>query len=506
MSKIINRNKQGGVLIMRRIKKVLLFIPPAFTFKDNLDINPLPPLGLGYIAAVLQNQGVEVKIVDALMMGWHNRVKVHGNIIRVGLSFEDIQQIIEDYAPDMVGVNCLFTTQRQNAHEIYRLAKKVDLNTITVAGGAHPTVMPELVLSDDNVDFVVLGEGENTILDILKIIEGRKEYLQLDGIGFKENGKNIVIPKTKFIRDVDSIPFPAWDIMNLQNYFGLKASHGKRHHTRFMPIMTSRGCGVGCTFCSAHCVWGKRYRRRSPENVIEEMRQLKSKYGIEELMFEDDNLTLDIKRAKKIFDSMIEEKFNFFWDTPNGVAVFALTEFIIMKMKESGCYQLNLALESGSQYVLDNIIKKPLKLTKVKPLIKYAKEIGLSTSIFLIIGMPGETLEQVKETFRLAEELEIYNPFVSIATPYPGTELYDTCLKNGYIDPDFNFDNLFIRSFCIATEDWNGDDLKRVLKEGQRYLLKAKFRKYPFVLIKDSFNRFLNDPIGFAIKVFKFLS
>ena len=488
---------------MRRIKKVILFIPPAFTMKDNLDINPLPPLGLGYIAAVLLKQGVEVKIVDALMLGWHNKVKVHGNIIRVGLSFENIKQIIKNYAPDMVGVNSLFTKQRQNIHEICRLAKGIDPNIVTVVGGAHPTVMPDLVLSDDNVDFIVLGEGENAILDILKIVEETGENLQLDGIGYKKNGEKVLIPKETFIRDVDSIPFPAWEVMNLENYFGLGASHGKRHHARFMPIMTSRGCGAGCSFCSAHRVWGKRYRMRSAENVIEEMRQLKTKYGIEELMFEDDNLTLNIKRAEKIFDSMIDEKFNFAWDTPNGAAAFALTESTIMKMKQSGCYQLDLALESGSQYVLDNIIKKPLKLNKAKPLIKYAKEIGLTTSIYLIIGMPGETLDQMKETFGLAEELETYEPHVSVATPYPGTELYDLCVKKGYIASDFDLDDLFIRSFCITTEDWDGEDLKTVLKQGRKSLLKAKYRKHPQTLAIDAIKgliSFIRDPISFPNK------
>ena len=490
---------------MKIIKKALLFIPPAFTFKSELDINPLPPLGLGYIAAVLKKQGIKVKIVDTLMMGWHNRVDIQDDLLRIGLSFEDIQKIISDFAPDMVGVNSLFTKQRNNAHEILRLAKEVDPEIVTVMGGAHPTVLPEMVLADENVDFAVLGEGENTILDILKIIEGRGNDLELDGIGFKKDGETVIYPKTRYIKEVDSIPFPAWDVMDMDRYFGLDASHGKRRHSRFMPIMTSRGCGAGCTFCSAHRVWGKGYRMRSAENIIEEMRVLKDKYGIKELMFEDDNLTLNIKRAEKIFDSMISEEFNFAWDTPNGVAAFALTESVIMKMKKSGCYKMNLALESGSQYVLDNIIKKPLKLNKVKPLVEYARKIKLDISIYLIIGMPGETLDQIQETFRLAEELGVYQPHISVATPYPGSELYDTCVKNEYIGAEFNLDDLFIRSFCITTDDWNGDDLKMALKNGRMYLLKAKYKKHPHMLVIDGFSKLLKDPVGFTAKLFKLL-
>lgn len=139
----------------RQIKKVLLFIPPAFTLKDALDINPLPPLGLGYIGAVLENRDIEVKIVDCLIEGWDSRVDVGDNTIRIGLSFGKVREIIEGYAPDIVGVNNLFSKQRENAHNIYKLAKLVDEDIITIAGGAHPTVIPELVLSDKNVDYVV---------------------------------------------------------------------------------------------------------------------------------------------------------------------------------------------------------------------------------------------------------------------------------------------------------------------------------------------------------------
>ncbi len=481
----------------KKIKKVLLFIPPAFTFKDAIDVNPLPPLGLGYLGAVLENAGIEVKIVDCLLEGWHSKVEVAENVIRVGLPFDHIEEIIRAYGPDIVGVNNLFTKQRENAHKIYELAKKVDKNIITVAGGAHPTVMPELVLADRNVDYAVLGEGDATIIDLIDVIEGKRDITTLDGIGYKENEQVRIIAKTKFIQDLDSLPFPARHLLNMEGYFGLKHSHGTRKKKRFSPIVTSRGCPAKCTFCSAYKVWGRKFRYRSPENVIAEMKEIKEKFGIEEIMFEDDNATLNVQRAEKLFDLMIEEKLNFVWDTPNGVAAFALNEKLIDKIKQSGCYQLNLALESGNQQVLNNIIKKPLKLERAKQLIKYARKIGLAVDIFLIIGMPGETKDHMWDSFRLAKELEIYSPFISIATPYPGSELYDICRNNKYIPENFSLDDLFIRSFSISTPDWTGEELKDILRQGQRFLRVSFLKKHPLKFVVDSFKFMISNPGNF---------
>lgn len=483
----------------------MLFIPPAFTFKDAMDVNPLPPLGLGYLGAVLENAGIEVKIVDCLLEGWKVREDVADNIIRIGLPFDRIEEIIRSYGPDIVGVNNLFTKQRENAHQIYALAKKTDTGIITVAGGAHPTVMPELVLADGNVDYVVIGEGDSTIIDLVNCIEGRKDISALDGIGYKDSGKIKIIPKTKFIEDLDKLPFPARHLLNMEGYFGLKHSHGTRRKKRFSPIITSRGCPAKCSFCSAYKVWGRKFRQRSPENVIAEMKEIKNKYGIEEIMFEDDNTTLNVRRAETLFDLMIEEKLNFVWDTPNGVAAFALNEGLIDKIKKSGCYQLNLALESGNQQVLDTIIKKPLKLEKAKQLIKYARKIGLGVNIFLIIGMPGETKEQIWDSFRLAEELEIYSPFISIATPYPGSELYDICRDAKYIPDDFSLDNLFIRSFSISTPDWTGEELKDILRQGQRYLRLSFLKKHPLRFAADTLKFMIGSPTKFIRRAFSFV-
>lgn len=489
--------------MIRKVSKVLLFIPPAITFSDDIDINPLPPLGLAYLGAVLEKNGIKVKIVDCLAEGWDNRVKLSDNIIRIGLSFEQIGKIINDFNPDIVGVNNLFTKQRNNAHKIYALAKKIDKNIITVAGGAHPSVMPELALSDTNLDYAVIGEGEESLIDLINVIEGKGDIHLFDGIGYKNGGGIRVIPKTKFIDNLDSLPFPARHLLNMERYYGLKTSHGERICRRFSPVISSRGCPAQCTFCSAHNVWGRKFRGRSAENVVAELKHLKEDYGIEEILFEDDNLTLDTVRAERIFDGMIKERLNLKWDTPNGIAVWTLSERLIDKMKESGCYCLNFAIESGNQKVLSEIIRKPLNLDKVKPLVKYARKRGIKTGIYLVLGMPGETQEQIWDSFRLAEELGIFSPFISIATPYPGSELYELCRKKQYLPDDFNLDDLYIKSFSISTQDMGGQKLKKIVSQGHRYLLFASLRKAPLFFFKNVIMQFAHDPVSAFGKVFE---
>ncbi|MCX8130832.1 MAG: B12-binding domain-containing radical SAM protein [Clostridia bacterium] len=493
------------VVSSRKIKRVLLITPPAFTFADNIDINPVPPLGLAYIAAVLEKNGIEVKIVDSLIEGWDNRVVIHDNVIRVGLNFDEIKDIITEFSPDIVGVSNLFSKQSENAHAIHAKVKEIDKNIITVAGGAHPTVMPEKVLSDNNVDFVIMGEGEFVFIDLIREIEGQQRFDTLDGVGYHDAGEIRINPKTSFIENLDEIPFPARHLLNMEKYYGLNASHGERRKRKFSPIITSRGCPANCTFCSAHKVWGKRYRYRSAENVVAEMKELKEKFGIEELMFEDDNLTLNPKRAEKIFDMMIEQKLDFVWDTPNGVAAYSLNEALIDKMKLSGCYNINLAVETGNQYIMDNVIKKPLKLENVKPIIEYARKIKIKVGIFLVIGMPGETVEQIWDSFRFARELKIYYPHISVATPYPGSVLYDTCVENKYISETFSTDDLYIRSFSITTENWDGDKLQQLLQEGHEYLLAAYFRDNPIKFMAAHLPKLVVRPLTLMKKTFRML-
>jgi anaerobic magnesium-protoporphyrin IX monomethyl ester cyclase len=467
-----------------KIKKILLITPPAYTFKSARDINPLPPMGLGYLASIVRNIDIEVKILDCLVRGWNHEEELDNKLIRVGLSDIEIENYISEFNPDLVGINCQFSRQHKIYHKILSLIKKTKPECITIAGGAHATVCPEDVLGNPFCDFILLGEAEESFKDFILKLNQNLDITSVDGLGWKSNGNININKKMKWITNLDTIPFPAYDIMEIEKYSGLEASHGLRHKDRFCPIITSRGCPAKCAFCSAHKVWGNKYRSRSVDNVLEEMRLLKNKYNIEELLFEDDNATANPKLAKELFSRMVREKYNFVWDTPNGVGVWSMDEEMIDLMKQSGCIKLNFPVESGSQHVLNAIIKKPLNLDKVKTLINYCKKIDLDYGMFLVIGLPGEKLSDIWQSFRFAAECGCYTPHISIATPYPGTELLSICKEKKYFARDFTLDNLFIRSFSIRTPDWNEYELKKILLKGNLYLKWRNFLAYPYSDLK----------------------
>ncbi len=476
----------------KKIEKILLIVPPAYSSKTISkklrDINPLPPMGLGYIASVAESLGIGVNIFDCLIRGWDIEEDVDHNLVRIGLANKDIEKKLQDYQPDLVGINCQFSRQYKMYHELFALIKKYNPDCITVAGGAHVTVCPEEVLNDKNCDFVVTGEGEETFRNLLMSLNDGGNLKELDGFGWKDGDKPIINPKTKWIENLDSIQFPAYHLMDINLYFGLAKSHGERHKKKFSPITTSRGCPAKCVFCSANKVWGKKYRVRSVENVIAEMRILKDQYGIEELMFEDDNVTANAKRAKELFARMIDEKFDFIWDTPNGVGAWSLDNELIDIMKKSGCVQLNFPVESGSQRVLSEIINKPLDLEKIKSLIAHCKSIGLSYGIFLVMGLPGETKKDIWKSVKFAEECGCYNPHISVATPYPGTKLFEICKSEKFFAREFSLDDLFIKSFMLSTDQWTEDDLKKIQFRAKLYL---------------RFKMLINDPKTFFTKVVK---
>jgi len=465
-----------------KINKILLIAPPALTFKVYRDISLMPPMGLGYLASVIEAMGIEVRILDCLMLGWNKEETVNGSLVRVGLSEKEITERILDFNPDLIGLNCQFSRQHSMYSKMFSLIKRASPRCVVVAGGPHTTVCPKDTLSEEGCDYVIIGEAENSFKELIERLLLNKDVSAIDGLGWKEDKKININPKNNWVSDLDSLSLPAYHLMDLEKYFNSEISHGFRHREKFSPIITSRGCVSRCNFCSAHKVWGNKYRCRSVDNVIKEMKLLKDNYGIQELLFEDDNITADPKRAKELFSRMIEEKLDFVWDTPNGVGIWSMDEEMLDLMKQSGCVNVNFPVESGSQRVLSGIIRKPLELSKVKRLTAYCRKIKVDYGMFFIVGLPGETKEDIWQSFKFAVTCKVKTPFFSVATPYPGSALFEQCRDYSLFSRKFSFDDLFIRSYLIKTEEWDESELEKILVKGLFYV---------------KINRLIYDPLGF---------
>lgn len=420
---------------MEYVKKVLLLNPNSTVEKDCIR-RLVTPLGLLYIGAVLEEGGHEVSILDSPCEGYDN-VEVHGDYVTYGLSDYQIKERIKKEDPDAVGVACSFSFDEKKVYDMCKLIKSVNENIIVFVGGIHPSLFPKKTLLEcKEIDFVVMKEGEYRTLKFFNAINSKKNYEEQDGIAFRKNGKVRTNPPTSFIKNIDELPHPARHLIDMEKYIRIgRPPNPFSRKERVERIFTSRGCPFNCCFCAGSRYWGN-IRMRSVDNVIEEMRILKNEYNIQEIQFSDDNMTVNKKRVIDLFKRMKEE-FDFAWCTPSGVLMSTLDEEMIKAMAESGCYQLTLSPESGSQRVLDEIIHgKPINLKTVKPIVALCHKYGIDTHSNFIVGLPGETREELMQTFDFAKEVGFDSAAFFIAVPYAGTELYETCKARGWLKED----------------------------------------------------------------------
>jgi len=484
--------------------KVLLVHPPFDILKTEAK-KCHPPLGLAYLAAILKD-GHEVTALDALAEGYDKEEAISGDHIRYGLSFDEIRTRIEGAKPDAVGVSSLFSTQALNAHKICRIAKAIDGKIITVVGGAHPSAVPLEVMKDDDVDFVVIGEGEMVLKGLLERLESGKPVKDLEGLAFREEGRVRINPRRDYYEDLDALPFPRWDIFPLERYFKINNPHGSpARKVPFMPVITSRGCPFECIFCSIYNVWGRKYRKRSAENVLAEITHLIDKYGVKEILFEDDNLTLDKERAKRIFQGMIDRDLGLVWNVPNGVAVQTLDDEVLQLMKRSGCYSISIGVESGDEYILKNVIKKPIDLSSVKPVIRKARALGLETSVFFVVGLPDEKIENMRNTFRFAESLQADNINFFFATPLPGTRLQERCMELGLLDEKADYSKLRSEYPSFTTSAFSRDELISLVLRERLKLYFLSLLMDPKNFLKKFMGKLLKNPVYFKKFWLKYL-
>ena len=444
--------------------KIALINPPfLFPVRDEMVLSQC--IGLRSLSSVLKRGGHEVVFVDALMLGFSN-VRRYANGYVVGSTVEEIiKQLPSDV--DLIGVSVPFSQLAPIAHEIVDRAKSRFSEALVVMGGVYPSTQPELAFTS-KADLIVVGEGECALSELAT---GRKP-MEVTGVYSPASGKTGSFLPARFIEDLDSLCFPDYSIPLMDRYFDISP---RMVRGRTAALITSRGCPFDCEFCSVHPVCGRRWRARSAENVIDEIKYLVRHHSINSFEIEDDNFTMRRDRTVQILEGIIrlnENRGNLSWRTPNGVRVDALDEEVIRLMKRSNCMELVLALEHGDPELL-GIMNKKLDLEKARQVIELCAKSGIPrVTLFVIVGYPGETPERFKNSLSYLKSIRKLgrnlNVCVNYAQPYPGTRLLARCRAEGYVD-DPDIDNFLVRRdlmstahvVSITTPDFDGKEVRR---------------------------------------------
>jgi anaerobic magnesium-protoporphyrin IX monomethyl ester cyclase len=447
--------------------RVCLINPPRIQPKAWGKPNVFPPIGLAYVAAVLE-KAHEVYIIDSPTEGWKNLQEIDETKYRVGLSNTEMADKIKRWSPDVVVIEIPFSGWAKTACEVALTVKGVNKDIVTVLEGQHPSARPEDCLANIDVDFVVIGEPENTIFELVDALgKETRDLKKIRGIGFVKNGVPVFTSPRPLLEDLDSLPFPARHLLPMEEYYAVVKENPLRGEVSkpWTIMITSRGCPYDCVFCTHHTVWGRKWRGRSPENVVDELEQVIKTYHVKQIDFLDDNMTLDRKRMENICDLIVKRGLRVEWFTPNGVRADTLDEKLLRKMKRSGCKKIRVAPESGVQRVVDQIIKKNLDLKSVERAVVLCKKVGIKVGCFFVIGLIGETKEEIEETINFAYKLRRLgaDSFIfSIATPVYGTRLYEQAKRGGFLRDCFSDEALAAAEPLIETPEFTADDLREL--------------------------------------------
>lgn len=373
------------------------------------------PVGLGYVASVVREAGHNVKILD-----------ING----LGYSKEKVEELIKVLEFDIVGIGGLSSTYKY-VKWLARIIKKYKPNVPIVAGNMVATAYPELLLKNSDVDIAVIDEGEITFKELVWAINDGQNLKEVNGIFYKDNGDIIETPPRERISNLDSLPFPAWNLFPLENYWENLTESPARFGLHHMMVSAVRGCPYECIFCSHP--FGRTVYTRSAESIVGEIKEVKNRYGVECINFSDDLFLVDEKHVLEFCDRMIFEKLNIKWSISGRVNL--VNDNLLRRMRKAGCVEVSYGFESGSQVMLDKI-KKRVTVKQAEEAIKMTRSAGIKITGSFIFGMPGETLDTIKDTveFIIRTRLPLYRFFY--ATPYPNTELYEIAKKMERIPKD----------------------------------------------------------------------
>ncbi len=411
---------------------------------------PFIPLGLAYLGAVAEREGHQVTIIDCQAER---------------LCHENFRKRIAQVPSDVVGVTST-TLLYNSAKHILEIAKETHPHAVTMIGGSHVSFWDENALNEcPAIDIIVRREGEVTFVELLKAIDLKKNYESIVGITFRgKDGKIIRNADRPFFEDLDSLPFPAFHLLPLDAFHRM----GKT----IFPLTTSRGCVQWCDFCSTVRMFGRRYSTRSAKNVVDEMEMLHNKYGESQFTFYDDAFTINRKHTLDMCADIKARKLNVEWDCETRVD--AVDKELLEKMRDAGCITIWFGVESGSEKIL-NAMHKSINREQVREAFKMAQKAGLMTIASSVIGFPGETEETAWETINFINSLNPDDIGCYIATPYPGTPMYDEVVKNGWLRVT-DFDKYDTATPTFETPWLKMDRLREIkYKAHQKFYLRPSY-------------------------------
>lgn len=413
--------------------KVMLIVPPGGYFAERWSKgNMMPALGISYIAAVLEREGVDVELIPAHVLG---------------MSFEDIGKHIAKNRPDILGITTT-TENRFLSFDLARISKEAYEPAFVLLGGPHMHSTAYDTLNHiTEVDGVIMGEGEETVLELVSAIKNKGNLNKIKGLAYRENGSIIINPSRAVIEDINALPMPArhlepWDAYNF------KIDIPGRGPLSAGNMMTSRGCPFECTFCATPVNWGRHVRGLTPENVIKEIIHLVDHYDVKVIWFYDDTFNYNKRRLEKICDLIIEQGIAIKWYAE--IRVDLMDKRLLEKMVMAGCYYVGFGIESGSERVCKEIIKKKSSFQQAYDVINWCSEFGIIANPFFIFSHPTETWEEAMQTMEIIEKVKGHCDIsTSILHIYPGTQLEQRARKEGQLPIDFSWAKTITKEIIV---------------------------------------------------------
>ena len=443
----------------------LLIYPFQIIEWNNKDEEPRMPLSITYLGAAVRKAGYPVSLLDLRVEQQKRKIRFNLPVSFEGDGAKLLTKMMEDKIVEnnveIVGINCLYSGLFPVVIHLAKQIKSLNPKIKVSIGGIHPTIYTKEILDqyNDIIDYIVIGEGESTFIKLMDCLSSNKlsAIPKLDGLAYHDGNETILNPVKGYIKDLDKIAFPAVDLLNIKDYYtDTKSWHNPKGIPikTPVPLLSSRSCPKMCNFCSMHLVLGRKIRYRSARNVVDEMKMYVNEFGLNYFNITDDNLTISKKKLMELMNLIQKEKLDIQFSTENGVYLRTMDEEVIDAMSAGGLARLHLAFETGSDYIRNKVIGKGLdnkKIWEIRDILIKEKYNHIFLYGYFVIGFPEETEETLEETYHLITNFPLDNYSLFYAIPFPGTSLYDQCIRDKlFVDENYYDIDLLVNMVSVG--------------------------------------------------------